>query len=99
MNARVQELHSQIEEEKAELSALERKIVEKSMKQNMLNRAKLSLLDVETYLRHAETGPTQRAIDMWLSAAELTLQIVAQQRKAVEAIIANFGQETVTFRD
>jgi hypothetical protein len=92
----IQQIRARLRTERKLISDLDAKIKHDSIKQ-LLKRPSDSLDDVENvFLRSAERDRrTPEALQKWLSNTDLVFQIVAQQRKVVEAALATYGPDVV----
>jgi hypothetical protein len=91
-NDRVEKIRAKVCAERRLISDLDGKIKDASIKQ-LLQRASCSLDDVQFLVRSSLQAQTPAYVSMWLSSAEVVVQIAAQQRKVVEDIVAKYGPD------
>ena len=85
-------IRSQVDAERAALSALEVQISDLDLKER-LKQASLWLDDVQNiFLRSAmQERRTLEALSRWLSYAEFPLQLAIERRREIQEIISTYG--------
>jgi hypothetical protein len=93
----IQAIRSQVDAERAALSALEVQISDLDLKER-LKQASLWLDDVQNiFMRSAmQERRTPEALSRWLSYAAFALQLAIERRREIQEIVSKYGSNAKT---